>query len=486
MTATPALYDTAIAPVPIGPPVPLADLKSAEAQDAVVALPQAGVHTLHALHRIVIVGGGAGGLELATKLGDKIGRRGRAQVILVDRSPSHLWKPLLHEVAAGSMDANTHQTDYVAQARWHRFEFQQGELRGLNRDTRQITVGAVFDEDNDEVLPVRTLHYDTLVLAIGSMTNFFGVPGAEQYAVSLDAVSEAEQFRRRLIFACMRAQNKLDKAPGAPGERPRVDVVIIGAGATGVELSAELRNTAQVFGAYGLHQLDGQRDIHLSIVEAGPRILAPLPERVATQTAKLLEQLNVAVLTNERVTRIEANSVHTASGKNLRADLIVWAAGIKVSGVLAEIGLPVNKLGQVPVLQTLQTEIDPAIFVLGDCASCPWPAQNTTVPPRAQAAHQQASFLFGALQRRLAGQPLPTFQFHDHGSLISLGRFNTVGNLMGKLTGSTLLVEGMIARLLYVALYRAHLMALHGLLRMLLDTLAQWLRGKTVPRIKLH
>lgn len=437
-------------------------------------------------HRIVIVGGGAGGLELATKLGNRLGRAGKAAIVLVDRAPPHLWKPLLHEVAAGSMDANTHQTDYVAQARWHRFEFQQGALEGLDRAAKQIVVAAVFDDEGEEVLPQRVLAYDTLVLAIGSMTNFFGVPGASQHAMSLDAVSEAEQFRRRLINACMRAQNKLAKTPAEIDARPRVDVVIIGAGATGVELSAELRNTAQVFGAYGLHKLDGRRDIHLTVVEAGPRILAPLPERVAIQTAKLLEQLNITVLTNERVTQVEANAVLTASGKRMRADLIVWAAGIKVAPILAEIGLSVNRLGQVTVNQSLQTELDPNIFALGDCASCQWPQQNSTVPPRAQAAHQQADFLFRALQLRLAGKALPQFQFHDHGSLISLGRFKAVGNLMGKLTGSTMLVEGFLARMLYVSLYRAHLMALHGFLRMVLDTLAQWLRGKTVPRIKLH
>ena len=438
------------------------------------------------LHRIVIVGGGAGGLELATKLGNKIGKRGGASIVLVDRSPSHLWKPLLHEVAAGSMDANTHQTDYMAQARWHYFEFQQGALCGLDRANKRISVAAVADEHGEEILPVRSLPYDTLVLAIGSMTNFFGVPGAEQHAISLDAVSEAENFRRRLIAACMRAPTRLDKTPGAADQRPRVDVVIIGAGATGVELSAELRNTAEFFGAYGLHQLDGQRDIHLSVVEAGPRILGPLPERVANETAILLEKMNIKVLTNEKVTQIEPNAVLTASGKNLRADLIVWAAGIKVAPVLAEIGLPVNRLGQVPVLQTLQTEIDPDIFAIGDCASCPWPEQNMMVPPRAQAAHQQADYVFKAIRCRLDNKPIANFRYTDHGSLISLGRFNTVGNLMGKLTGSTMLVEGLLARLLYVSLYRAHLMAVHGLMRMVLDTLAQWLRGKTVPRIKLH
>ncbi|MFT5590640.1 MAG: NADH dehydrogenase [Bradyrhizobium sp.] len=436
-----------------------------------------------AVPRIVVVGGGAGGLELVTRLGQQLGKSGRAEIVLVDRSPSHLWKPLLHEVAAGSMDANTHQVDYVAQARWHHFEFQQGELRGLDRVRKQLSVAALTDDEGIEVLPARTLDFDTLVLAIGSMTNYFGVEGAATHAMALDALGQAEHFRRRLISACMRAQNT---SAATPGVASRVDVVIVGGGATGVELAAELRNTAEVFGAYGLHHLDGQRDIHLTLVEAGPRILGPLPERVALQTSKLLQQLNVTVLTGEAVVKVEAHAVLTASGKSLPADLIVWSAGIKVAPILGELGLPVNRLGQVPVLDSLQTEIDPAIFAMGDCASCQWPEKNTTVPPRAQAAHQQASFLVDALRRQLDGKPLPAFGFRDHGSLVSLGRFTAVGNLMGKLTGKSLLIEGLLARLLYAALYRSHRMVLLGPTRMLLDLLAQWLRGKTVPRIKLH
>jgi NADH dehydrogenase len=123
---------------------------------------------------------------------------------------------------------------------------------------------------------------------------------------------------------------------------------------------------------------------------------------------------------------------------------------------------------------------------LGDCASCPWPQKGGSVPPRAQAAHQQARFLLRALKRRLRDEPLPIFVFHDHGSLVSLGRFETIGNLMGKLIGRSMLIEGALARLLYVSLYRQHMMALHGFTRMLLDTLAQWLRRKTMPRVKLH
>jgi NADH dehydrogenase len=444
----------------------------------------------HHCHRIVIVGGGAGGLELATRLGDALQETGKARVVLVDREATHLWKPLLHEVAAGSRDATANQLEYIAQARWHHFEYQQGALIDLDRANKTITVAAVADEDGLEILPQRELPYDTLILAIGSVTNFFGVPGAATHAIAVDTVAQAEHFRRRLIAVCMRVQSQVDEAEPenrqARQERARVNIVIIGGGATGVELAAELRGTAEVLGAYGLHHLDPRRDICITLVEAGPRILAPLPERVAHATAELLRKLNIDILTNEKVTQVQTHAVLTANGENLPADMTVWAGGIQVPKVLSDIGLPTNKLGQVIVSQTLQSIIDPAIFALGDCASCPWPEKGGAVPPRAQAAHQEAKFMFDAMRHRLADKPLPVFTFRDHGSLVSLGRYDTIGNLMGKLIGRSVVIEGVWARMLYVSLYRQHLMALHGFVRMLLDSIAQWLRRKTMPRVKLH
>ncbi|AOY93244.1 FAD-dependent oxidoreductase [Cupriavidus sp. USMAA2-4] len=435
-------------------------------------------------HRIIVVGGGAGGLELATRLGDKFGRRGAVAVVLVDRSPTHIWKPLLHEVAAGSMDPNTHQLEYAAQALWHHFEFQLGEMVGVDRAAKTVSLAAYVDADGEEVLPARTLPYDTLVLSIGSVTHFFGVPGAAEHAIALDTAEQADRFRRRLVSACVRAQNGLGRAD-ADG-RPRVDIAIIGAGATGVELSAELRNTAQVLNAYGLHRLDPRRDVHIHLIEAGPRILPALSERVSTETAKLLRKLEVDIFTSERVTEIAPDAVLTASGKHIDADLTVWAAGIKAPPVLATLGLPTSRLGQIVVKPTLQSEGDPDIFAFGDCASCPWPEKQGSVPPRAQAAHQQATFLYGALRARLEGKPLPSFAFKDLGSLVSLGHFSAVGSLMGGLIGGSMFIEGVMARLMYTSLYRMHVMALHGALRMGLDTITHWLRSKTRPRVKLH
>ncbi len=435
-------------------------------------------------HRIVVVGGGAGGLELVTKLGDKLGRKGAAQVVLVDRLPTHIWKPLLHEVAAGSMDPNTHQLEYAAQARWHHFEFQQGELTGIDRTRKTISVSACVDQDGAELLPARELPYDTLVLAIGCVTHFFGVPGAAEHAIALDTVAQAERFRKRLIAACVRAQN----GRGRVGEdgRPRVDVAIIGAGATGVELSAELRNTAHVLSAYGLHRLDPRRDVRIHVIEAGPRILPALSERVSAETAKLLRKLDVDVFTSERVTEVTPQAVLTASGKTIDADLTVWAAGITAPAVLASLGLPVSRQGQIVVGPTLQSEGDPDIFAFGDCASCPWPEKQASVPPRAQAAHQQATFLYEALCARLAGRALPQFTFKDFGSLVSLGHFSAVGSLMGGLIGGSMFIEGLMARFMYTSLYRMHVMALHGAVGMALDTVSHWLRSKTSPRVKLH
>ncbi|WP_250452919.1 NAD(P)/FAD-dependent oxidoreductase [Caballeronia sp. ATUFL_M2_KS44] len=457
------------------------------------------------MHRFIIVGGGAGGLELATRLGDRFGsssakpdaKAPRAQITLVDRNPTHIWKPLLHEVAAGSMDPFTQELEYAAQALWHGFEFQQGELIGLNRAQRRITIGALRDDEAGELLPERELEYDTLVLAIGSTTHFFGVEGAQEYSIALDTVGQAELFRKRLIAACMRAEHFApepvaagieESAPPTLAEAaPRIQVAIVGAGATGVELSAELRNTAQVLSAYGLHKLDPKHDIGIVLIEAGPRILPALKESVSSATAELLTKLGVKLMTGETVAQVSRDSIRTASGKIIRADLTVWAAGIKAPAVLSQLdGLPTNRLGQLIVRRTLQTEIDDNVFALGDCAACPWPGTERNVPPRAQAAHQQASFLFAAFNRRMEGKPLPEYTYRDFGSLVSLGRYSAVGNLMGGLIGGNMLIEGLFARFMYMSLYRLHVAALHGYARMVLDTVAHWLRRSTAPRVKLH
>ena len=434
------------------------------------------------LHRVVIVGGGAGGVELATRLGDTLGRKGRARVTLIDRSRTHLWKPLLHEFAAGSMDLDHHALDYLAQARWHHFRFQLGEMDGLDRWRKVVQVAPTFDQDGRELIPRREIPYDTLVMAVGSLSNDFGTPGAREHAISLDTAAQAERFHTLLVNACIRANSQ--PVPLAPEQ---LKVAIIGAGATGVELAAELHKTTRELVAYGLDKIDPEKDVQLTIIEAAPRILPAVPERVSKAAAELLRGLHVRVLTGERVTEVRNDGVTTAGGTRIPAELTVWAAGIKAPEFLKDIGgLETNRLNQLVVKQTLDTTRDPDIFAIGDCAGCPWPGRERDVPPTAQAAHQQASHLARMLPRRLEGKALRPWTYRDFGSLVSFGEYTTVGSLMGALFGGTLFVEGLFARFMYVSLYRMHIYALHGFAKMAFDTLAKLITRRTEPRVKLH
>ncbi len=434
------------------------------------------------LHRIVIVGGGAGGLELATRLGDRLGRRRRAAVTLIDRSRTHVWKPLLHKVAAGTMDPGDHELNYFAQAHWHGFRYQQGEMIGLDHAARRVRLAPVVDAEGVAVVPARAVPYDTLVVAIGSQTNDFGTPGAAAHSISLDSAEQAARFHARLLNSCLKAD--LEPVPPSPGA---LGIVIIGAGATGVELSAELHKVVRELVAYGLDRIDPERDLRITIVEAAPRILPALPDRLAAATLRLLTKLHVEVLTGERVVEVGAGGVRTASGRFVPAAIVVWAAGVKAPDFLRELdGLETNRQNQLLVTATLESTRDPAIFALGDCAACAWTGKGGNVPPRAQAAHQQASHLARQLPRRLAGQSPRPWRYRDFGSLVSLGRYSTVGSLMDSITRGSLMIEGYFARLMYLSLYKMHELALHGPAKVLLDTLVRMITRRTEPQVKLH
>ena len=375
-----------------------------------------------------------------------------------------------------------HALDYLAQARWHHFQFQLGSMEGLDRARRMVGVAPTLDEEGRELIPRREIEYDSLVIAVGSRTNDFGTPGAREFALSLDTPDEARRFHRRLIDACIRANAQHDAL------RPeQLNVAIIGAGATGVELAAELHKTTRELVAYGLENIDPERDVKLTLIEAAPRILPVVPKRVSEAAQGLLRGLNVRVLTGERVTEVAPDGVLTASARKIPAELTVWAAGIKAPDFLKDIGgLETNRINQLVVLETLQTTRDPDVFALGDCACCPWPGHEGCVPPRAQAAHQQAMHLAKMMMRRLKNAPLRPYRYRDFGSLVSLGEYSTVGNLMGRLLGGSIFIEGLFARLMYVSLYNLHLYVLNGFAKTFFDTLARLITRRTEPRVKLH
>jgi NADH dehydrogenase len=434
-------------------------------------------------HRVVIVGGGAGGLELATKLGDRLGRRGRADITLVEAARAHFWKPHLHQLAAGSMDVRVYETDYLAQAHWHHFRYRVGRMTGLDRKRRVVEVAPFIDEEGDAVTSSQAIPYETLVIAVGSRNNDFGTPGVREFAISLDDPVEAERFHRQFVNACLRAQAQA--GPLRPGQ---LHVAIIGAGATGVELAAELHNTTRTLVSYGLDRIDVDKDVRVVVIEAADRILPALPKRIADTAARLLDKMRIGVRTSARVAEVLPDGVKLASGETIPAEIVVWAAGVKAPEFLRDLdGLETNRLNQLVVRPTLQTTRDDDVFAIGDCAACPWLGnEGAIVPPRAQAAHQQASHMVKQIRRRLAGEPLQPWRYRDFGSLVSLGEFSTVGNLMGTLTRGNIWLEGWLARMMYLSLYKMHELALHGFWKTALDTLARLITRRTEPHVKLH
>ncbi|CAE6806045.1 NAD(P)/FAD-dependent oxidoreductase [Paraburkholderia nemoris] len=435
-------------------------------------------------HRIVIVGGGAGGLELATRLGNTLGRRGQADVTLIERKRTHVWKPKLHEIAAGSMDMSAHEVGYLAQSHWHHFRYRVGEMVGLDRERREVLVAPHVDDEGLQVTPQRAFGYDTLVMAVGSQSNDFGTPGVREYAMRLESSADALRFHSRMVNACIRAH-----AQTTPLRPEQLQVVIIGAGATGVELAAELHRTTREVVAFGLDRVDPNKDIRVTVVEAAPRVLPALPPRLSQATEELLTKLGVEVSTNAKVAEVLPDGVRLADGQFLPAELVVWAAGVKAPDFLKDIaGLETNRVNQLVVRPTLQVSRDEDIFAIGDCAACAWPqaGEEMLVPPRAQAAHQQATHLMRQIKRRLAGKPLEDYRYRDFGSLVSLGEFSTVGNMMGGLIGGNLMIEGLFARAMYLSLYKMHELALHGFPKVALDTLARLIVRRTEPHVKLH
>lgn len=434
-------------------------------------------------HRIVVAGGGAGGLELVTKLGDTLGRSGRATVTLVERSRTHLWKPLLHAVAAGSLRRSQHELNYLAQAHWHNFIYRYGEVIGIDREAKELKLAEMLDEEGRQITPATSVPYDTLIMAIGSVTNDFGTPGAAQFAVPLETPEQASRFNRRIVNACLRANTQPE------GPRPgQLHVAIIGAGATGTELAAELHHTVRDVVGYGMDRINPARDIHIALIEAAPRILPALPERIADATMELLVALGVEVRTNARVAEVRADGVVLSSGELIPSELVVWSAGVKAPDFLADFGgLEVNRINQLLVTPSLQTTRDPNIFAIGDCSSCPREGSPNPVPPRAQAAHQMATHIIRHIEPIMQRQPIPPFEYRDFGSLVSLGKYSAVGNVMGYAVGRSMFIEGMMARLMYRALYKMHEAALHGrstvFWRALLNSIGS---HRPTPSVKLH
>lgn len=432
---------------------------------------------MNKLHHIVIVGGGAGGLGLATQLGHKLGKRKQAKITLIDAHLTHIWKPLLHEVAAGTLNSFEDELNYFAHSVKHHFDFQLGRMVDINREQKKVLLAPLISEQGEEVAPARAINYDTLVVAIGSTANDFGTQGARDNCIFLDSRPQADRFQQQFLNMYLQAH----ALPADSTIPPELNVAIIGAGATGVELAAELHHASHEFARYGLDDIKPQ-NVKITLIEAANRVLPVLPPQVSAEAEAQLKAKGINVLTKTKVLSIQAHYVEYEGGQRIPADLKVWSAGIKAPDFLQNIaGLETNRINQLVVKPSLQTTRDNNIFAFGDCASCTLPHMERPVPPRAQTAHQQATYLVKALAAHIHNKTLPVYKYSDFGSLVSLSHGSSVGNLVGNIH-----VQGKIARLMYVTLYRMHQYALHGWFRTLLLWAKDQLNKNASPTLKLH
>jgi NADH dehydrogenase len=428
---------------------------------------------------IIIVGGGAGGLELACKLGRKLGRE---RVTLVDHAFYHIWKPSLHEVAAGTMDMHKEGLPYTMLAHHNDFTFVYGSFTGLDAENSEITISAVEEDSGDVIIPQRKLCYAKLCIAVGSTSHYFNTPGAAEHTISLNGPGDAERFRLEMMKQMTWAENRKEQDPDAG-----VDVIIIGGGATGVELAAELREASNKYIDYGFRRLDATKDIRITLLEGASRILPPLPEKVAATATTLLQERRVRVVAGCRVAHIVPGQVQDTTGHAYSFNVCVWAAGIRAPAFLATLGLPTNAAGQLEVTSTLNVKGSANIYAFGDCAACTM-EDGRRVPPRAQAAHQQAHYLYQVfLRRSRTGQVTSEpYIYRDYGSLVSVGSQTSVGTLMGSLKGRSWFVRGGLARLMYVSLHLLHHHAVLGWMRTFGLAMARSLIRRNTALVKLH
>jgi NADH dehydrogenase len=422
---------------------------------------------------ISVVGGGVAGLILATRLGHLLGRRGLARVSLIDRSWIHVWKPMLHTFAAGTWNIYQQQVQYVAHARTHHFEYIPGQLDAIDRAGRRIRL-APLQVAGEAIAGARELGYDVLVLAFGSRANGFRTPGVVEHCHFIGSADQADAFNARLRAHVLRSFE----------QGGNIDIAIVGGGATGVELAAELSRMVELAAGYG--EADIRRRLRLTLLESAPRILNAFPETVSTLAASQLSALGVEVRTGVKVVGADAGGYLLDGGERVPAALKIWAAGIRASGSFDESGLQLNRAGQVVVGPNLLAKGEQCVFALGDCASLVPEGAERQLPSTAQVANQQALHLIRHLPAWLReGKPVPSFRFRDLGALVSLSDYNAFGTLgrFGFFKGG--FIKGRFAQLSHTLLYRRHQVSLHGPRRAALLWLAERINALVQPNIRI-
>jgi len=432
--------------------------------------------------KIVVVGGGAGGLPLATILGKKLGKKGYADIHLVDISPTHIWKPLLHEVAAGTLDSNHDEINFVTHGKKNGYSFHLGEICNLDKENKKIKLSPLVDiRTHQEIHTNREMEYDYLVLALGAISNNFHIEGIDEYCFNLDTRNNADYFHDVLLKNMIKIME---------GTNQTLDIAIMGGGATGVELAAELVYSFQEVKKLMDYNLEIGKDVNITLIEAGKTILNGLSGYIQEGVSENLEKLKIKLETNRKATKITKDHIELADGGKIKADIKVWACGILSQPIIRKFGLQTNRINQIISKKNLQTIDYEFIFAMGDCAQVPLDDKGEKfAPARASNSLQQAYFLTNyfkniAYNNKNKNQAL-IYKYKDYGSLISVSKFNAFGKVS---SGGRIAVkiDGINGRFAYWTLYQRHLYALYGWFNFWFFTVGSFYSSRVKPRIKLH
>ena len=400
------------------------------------------------LPQIVIIGGGFGGLFAAKALNSA-----RAKITVIDRTNHHLFQPLLYQVATGSLTAPA----VAAPIRNILADQKNVTVICGNAEFIDITRRVIVLDGNDEI------SYDYLIIAAGATNNYFGNNAWEQYAPSLKTLDDAYTIRRRVLLAFEHAERETDAAKRITW----LTFVVIGAGATGVELAGAFAEIAR-------HTLRGEfrnfdpRTARVVLVEGGERVLPTYPASLSERARLQLEHIGVTVWLGKRVTGIDASGVQLGD-VHLAARTVVWAAGVAASPLGATLGVPIDRTGRVVVDENLSVPDHPEIFVIGDLAALPW--HQPAVPGIAPAAKQMGIYVAENIKKRLNLQTVKpkSFRYRDYGTLATIGRNAAVAEF-GKVR-----LSGYFAWLLWLLAHIYFLIGFRNRIMVLIDwALAYW------------
>jgi NADH dehydrogenase len=357
--------------------------------------------------RIVIVGGGFGGLFAAKSL-----RRADADVLIVDKSNHHLFQPLLYQVAtAGLSPANIAAPIRSVLSKQKNVEVMLAEVIGVNAQVKEV------------LLPDRRVSYDYLILATGARHSYFDHPEWEEHAPGLKSVRDATRIRTKILLAFEQAEMEKD----SEAQRAWLNFVIVGAGPTGVELAGSIAELAHRVLTRDFDHINLSKT-RVLLLEAAPRILPSFSEKLSKKARASLERLGVEVLEGTRVEDVQPDHV-VANGVRIPTRSVLWAAGVQASHAASWLGVEPDRAGRIPVRPNCEVVGHDGVFAIGDTMSLAG-EDGKPLPGVCQTAMQQGEFVGRLLMRRIAGRAEPAaFRYRDKGSLATIGRAAAVAQI---------------------------------------------------------